>query len=396
MPAAEIITIGTEILLGEIVDTNAASIAQLLRLEGVDVYRKTSVGDNVERIAQVIREALERCDIIITTGGLGPTVDDPTREAVALALGRNLEYHPQLWEQIQERFRRYNRMPSENNRKQAYLPQGSIPIENAVGTAPCFAVYLKDKTIVSLPGVPKEMEYIMHKEVLPLLRQRHPSNAVLKMRILHTIAVGESQLDALIGEYEKNINPTVGLAAHSGQTDVRIVAKAHTYKEAEELIDPLEKVLMEQLGQWVYGKDDETLEAVIREQLKQKKMKIVLLECGLGGALVSKLSVPLWEQKEKAGSAYEVFLGGECYSSPMEKELLTQTLGAYQVQKGAEIGLGVSLQPDEQRMLADLVLITTQGRQYLQRSYGGPRKNGSLWATHQALYLLWQYLKKPA
>ena len=123
MPTAEIITIGTEILLGEILDTNAQYLARALRDAGVDLYRKTTVGDNAQRIAQVIQEALARCEIVITTGGLGPTVDDPTRDAVALAVGVETEFRPELWEQIENRFQRFNRQPTENNKRQAFVPQ---------------------------------------------------------------------------------------------------------------------------------------------------------------------------------------------------------------------------------------------------------------------------------
>src|SRR5512133_3302548 len=138
MPSAEIITIGTEILLGEIVDTNARYIARQLRDAGIDLYRKTTVGDNAQRIAQALQQALERCDIVLTTGGLGPTVDDPTREAVALAMGVETEFRPELWEQIEERMSRFGRKPTENQKRQAYIPQGAIPVSNAVGTAPAF------------------------------------------------------------------------------------------------------------------------------------------------------------------------------------------------------------------------------------------------------------------
>src|SRR3990172_3341014 len=160
MPSAEIISIGTELLLGEIIDTNARFLARSLRDIGVDLYRKTTIGDNIQRIATAIQESLERAEIIITTGGLGPTVDDPTRDAVALAVGRPTEYHPELWEQIQARFLRYNRQPTANNKRQAYIPQGAIPVENPVGTAPSFIVEIDAKSIISLPGVPREMEFL--------------------------------------------------------------------------------------------------------------------------------------------------------------------------------------------------------------------------------------------
>ena len=138
MPSAEIITIGTEILLGEIVDTNTRYIARNLRDLGVDLYRTVTIGDNAERIAETIREAMQRTEIIITTGGLGPTIDDPTRDAVALATGVKTEFRPELWEQIVKRISLYGKKPSENQKRQAYVPEGAIALENPVGTAPCF------------------------------------------------------------------------------------------------------------------------------------------------------------------------------------------------------------------------------------------------------------------
>src|SRR5215510_3515197 len=140
MPSAEIITIGTEILLGEIVDTNTRHIARVLRNMGVDLYRTITIGDNTERIADAIRHSMGRAEIVITTGGLGPTVDDPTREAVAKAVGVETEFREDLWEQVVEVISRYGRKPSENQKRQAYVPQGAIAIKNPVGTAPCFIV----------------------------------------------------------------------------------------------------------------------------------------------------------------------------------------------------------------------------------------------------------------
>ena len=196
MPSAEIITIGTEILLGEIVDTNARFLARCLRDIGVDLYRKTSVGDNAKRIAQAVQQALERCDFVITTGGLGPTVDDPTREAIALAMGVSTEFRPELWQQIEERFTRYGRQPTENNKRQAYVPETSIAVENPVGTAPAFIVETGNQAIISLPGVPREMEYLMKNAILPYLRQHYTLKGIIKARVLHTAGAGESSSSA--------------------------------------------------------------------------------------------------------------------------------------------------------------------------------------------------------
>src|SRR5574341_821087 len=202
MPCAEIITIGTEILLGEIIDTNTAFLARALRDAGIDLYRKTTVGDNVGRIAQAIQQSLERCDIILTTGGLGPTVDDPTREAVALAFEVDTEFRPELWEQIKERFRRYNRELTENNKRQAYVPHGATVIDNPVGTAPAFVVERNERVVISLPVGQREMEYLVTHAVVPFLSQRFQLKGMIKTRTIHTAGVGESQIDDLIGDLE--------------------------------------------------------------------------------------------------------------------------------------------------------------------------------------------------
>ena len=228
MPIAEIITIGTELLLGETVDTNTRYIARALRDIGVDIFRSSTIGDNKERIANIIKESLIRADILITTGGLGPTIDDPTREAIALGTGVETEFRPELWGQIQERFARFGRTPTDNNKRQAYVPEGALPIENTVGTAPAFIVEKGSKAIIALPGVPREMEHLMQEKVIPYLHEHFDLKSVIKTRILHTSGVGESQIDERIADLERLSNPTVGLSAHAGQVDVRITAKAES------------------------------------------------------------------------------------------------------------------------------------------------------------------------
>lgn len=374
MPSAEIITIGTEILLGEIVDTNSRYLARALRDVGVDLYHKISVGDNPRRIAQAIQQSLERCDIIITTGGLGPTVDDPTREAVALAVGVQTEFRPELWEQIQSRFKRFNRVPTENNRRQAYVPQGALAIENPVGTAPSFIVEVDGQAIIALPGVPREMEYLMLNAVLPYLRERFNLTDIIKTRILHTVGAGESQVDDLIGDLESLSNPSVGLAAHSGQVDVRITAKAESDLEADRLIAPMEATIRERLGSWVYGADQETLEEIALKAVASRGWKLVLVESGLNGNLLRRLAnVP------------GPFLGGEILTeTPSTDELLAKTKNIRKDQ-GAEVGLGVAIYPGSEKQDVYLVLITPEGNQELTRPFGGPPEYAPRWALHHSL-----------
>ena len=377
MPSAEIITIGTELLLGEIHDTNATHIARVLRDAGIDLFRKTTIGDNTRRIAQTIQEAMQRADIIITTGGLGPTVDDPTREAVALAVGVETEFRPELWEQIQNRFQRFGRIPTENNKRQAFIPKGSIPIENPVGTAPCFIVEAGGHAILSLPGVPREMEFLMKHAVLPYLRQRFDLHGIIKARVLHTGGVGESQVDDLIGDLETLSNPTVGLLAHAGQVDIRITAKAESEVEADAMIRPLEEDICRRLGAWIYGADEETLASVALSGLRKHGWRLAVVEAGLGGDLTARL----------AGEA-GLFLGGEVLvTQPGPAELLAITT-AYRQQHGAEVALGVALKPGSEKQDVYLVSITPLGVQQLSQSYGGPPGNAPSWAVNQGLNVL--------
>jgi nicotinamide-nucleotide amidase len=288
---AEIVMIGTELLLGEIVDTNANRLAKALREIGLDLYYKTTVGDNEARIVEVLNLALDRSDVIITSGGIGPTVDDVTRQAVAKATDRKLVYSNDLESQIAARFRRFGREMAENNKRQAYIPDGALALSNPVGTAPCFLC--EDRrgrgVVISLPGVPRELEYMLSKKVIPLLIERMGGASVTKIRILRTCAVGESNVDRTIGDLMTTNNPTIGLAAHAGQTDVRITAKADTEVEANTLIAPLEAKVRQRLGVAIYGEDKETVPEVIGHLLLMKKLKLGVIDTLTAGLLTRLL-----------------------------------------------------------------------------------------------------------
>ena len=271
MTSAEIITIGTEILLGEIVDTNTRYIARHLRGLGVDLYRAITIGDNEERIAGVIRESMQRADIVITTGGLGPTIDDPTREAVAKAIGVETEFREDLWQQVVATIARYGRAPSENQKRQAYVPKGALGIHNPVGTAPCFIVETPRNAVISLPGVPNEMEYILHESVIPYLQKRFHLHELIKIRVIHCSGLGEGMIDEKIGDLEKLSNPTVGLAAHTGVVDIRIAAKAKSESEANSMIAEVESLVRERLGSVVFGVDEDKLEDVVLDLVARRE-----------------------------------------------------------------------------------------------------------------------------
>jgi nicotinamide-nucleotide amidase len=287
---AEIVTTGTELLLGQIDDTNATYLARQLRDLGIDIFFRTTVGDNQARIVQVLEQALERADLVITTGGLGPTVDDVTRDAVAQVTGRALVLHQDLLDQIEAFFARVGARMSENNRRQAYLPQGCIPIENPVGTAPSFIVETKRGTIVSLPGVPSEMRYLMGTAVIPYLQRRLGRQEVLVTRILRTVAVGESRVDEAIADLETSANPTVGLSAHPGQTDIRIVAKAPSEAEAESLVSDFEERIRQRLGAAIYATGEAKLEAVVADLLAERRSTLAVAETLTMGDLTRRLS----------------------------------------------------------------------------------------------------------
>jgi nicotinamide-nucleotide amidase len=378
MPSAEIITIGTEILLGEIVDTNARFLARCLRDIGVDLYRKTSVGDNAKRIAKAVQQALERCDIVITTGGLGPTVDDPTREAIALAMGVSTEFRAELWQQIEERFMRYGRQPTGNNKRQAYVPENSVAVENPVGTAPAFIVETGSQVVISLPGVPREMEYLMINAILPYLRQHYTLKGIIKARVLHTAGAGESQIDDQIDDLERLSNPTVGLAAHSGQVDVRITAKAASEAEADAMIQEVEANIRQRLGNWVYGADNETLEEMAMQHLLQKGLSLAVVESDLGGKLLRRLA-------DSTG----VFRGGEMLAErPNDGEELLTLTENYRQMRQADVGLGVAIFPHGDRQDVLVALVTPQGKRTMQRPYGGPPEYAPRWALHHSLDIL--------
>jgi nicotinamide-nucleotide amidase len=288
---AEIVMIGTELLLGELVDTNANRLAKALREIGLDLFYKTTVGDNEARITEVLNLALNRSDVIITSGGIGPTVDDMSRQAVANATGRKLVYSTDLEAQIAARFQSFGREMAENNKRQAYIPEGALPLANPVGTAPCFLCEdLRGRgVVISLPGVPRELEYMLNKKVIPLLVERMGGAKVTKIRVLRTCAVGESNVDRVIGDLMTAKNPTIGLAAHAGQTDVRITAKADAEAQADALITPLEAEIRQRLGVAVYGVETETVPEVVGRLLSERNLNLGVVDTLTGGLLTRQL-----------------------------------------------------------------------------------------------------------
>jgi len=289
--SAEIVTTGTEILLGEIVDTNAAWIAQQLRDVGVNLYYKTTVGDNLERVKQVIRLCTSRSDLIIVSGGLGPTKDDITRHAIAEATDRPLEMNLTALETLKARFARFGAEMTENNLQQAMIPTGATMIDNPVGTAPGFIVETESSTVIALPGVPREMKHLMQETVIPYIRQRLNNEGIIRRRVLRTVGIGESMIDERLGDFMTWSNPTVGLAAHTAQCDVRITARAASAVDADVMLDELEKAIRQRIGQFIYsGTSEEAFESVVTHLLQQAGAQVAILESNTGGDVATRLT----------------------------------------------------------------------------------------------------------
>lgn len=287
---AEIIAIGTELLLGEITDTNSVYLARQLRDLGVNLFYMTSVGDNRQRIADAIRLAFSRADVVITCGGLGPTVDDMTRQSIADATDRELVFHQSLYDEIASRFASFKVKMTKNNSQQAYLPADAITIENPVGTAPSFIVEYGNKTVISLPGVPREMKFLFESRIIDYLRTKH-NLGIIKARVLKTAGIGESSLDDMLGTELLNMrNPSIGLAAHHGIIDIRMTAKAENESDADSMLDKIEIKVREQAGEFIFGNDKDELEQILFDLLSQNNTHITIAEAGINNAVIQKLS----------------------------------------------------------------------------------------------------------
>jgi nicotinamide-nucleotide amidase len=289
---AEIIAIGSELLLGQIIDTNSSYIAKRLAENGIELVQTTTVGDDLPRMKEVIREAINHSNIVITTGGIGPTEDDLTREAIAEFFQRPLTFQPHLMEQIETLFKKRGFRMAENNRKQAYIPEGSIPIENPKGTAPGFIVEYSNGSIISIPGVPPEMEYLMENTVIPYLRERfNLKHEVIQYRVLRACGLGESAIGLQIKDLMKGSqNPSVGTLASIGDIRIRITAKAQSPEEASNLIGEMEQKIRERLGILIYGVDNETLHGNIARELERLNLTLSVVETYTGGIISQKLA----------------------------------------------------------------------------------------------------------
>ena len=287
---AEIVSIGSELLLGQIVDTNASWIAQRLAESGVNLFYKTTVGDNLNRMVDILDQALDRSDVVITGGGIGPTQDDLTREAIAKVTGREVVTDAESLEELRERFQKRGFILTKNNERQAQIPSGAIVVKNPNGTAPAFIVETERGVTISLPGVPFEMKWLVENEVIPYLREKYSLTQMIHYRVLKIADIGESAVDDRIGHLiADSKNPTVGVLAHPGQVDVRIAALAENIDEANALIDKVDIEVRKLLGDNIFAVDGATIESVVGELLTSKNATVATCEDLSGGSVASAI-----------------------------------------------------------------------------------------------------------
>ncbi len=313
---AEIISIGSEILRGQIIDTNANFIAKKLVELGIDLEHISVVSDNPESLLSTLKLALQRADLIITTGGLGPTEDDITYQAISRALNLKLIKYPEAEENLKRIFKKINTTLSPSNIKQVYLPEGAKIIINQYGTAPAMILEKDNKIICSFPGVPHEMKNLIEENLIPYLKEKFPSSIIKKSKTLKITGLGESSVNELIRDYiNKQSNFSFGIYANPEDIQVQITTQALTEKETDKLLQSSVNQLSKILDNYIYGSDDDTLEEVVGKLLKTKKLTVAVAESCTGGMLGEMIT--------RIPGSSEYFQGGVIsYSAQIKEELL--------------------------------------------------------------------------
>jgi nicotinamide-nucleotide amidase len=316
----EVVAIGTELLLGQVIDTNSSWIGEQLALVGISCRQQTKIGDNPERMVVAIRDALDRADAVVCCGGLGPTQDDITREALARVMGVELELDEDRADVIRWMFRGRDRRMPENNLLQAYKPVGAEFLETQPGTAPGLRCEIGDKVIYAVPGVPWEMKQMMAADILPDLQRRAGISSVIRSRTFRTWGESESGLAERLADRFAELdavgNPTIAFLASGAEgLKVRVTAKAETETAALDLLAVEETYLRGLLGEYVFGIDDETMESVVLDLLRSRGQTLAVAESLTGGLLASRLV--------GIAGASDVFVGGVvAYDSKVKFDLL--------------------------------------------------------------------------
>ena len=315
MRDAEIIAVGSELLTPERIDTNSLYLTDQLNALGIEVRRKLVIGDDRQLLAAAVRQALDQVGIVILTGGLGPTLDDVTRDAVAEALERNLVFRQDLLDSLLERFQRLNRKMADNNRRQTFLVEGAEPLPNPRGTAPGQWLDVKGRIVMLLPGPPHELKAMFANECLPRLAARLPAQ-VIRTRFFRVACMGESDLDQLIAPVYKNYtNPATTILAGAGDIQIHLRARGATEREAEDLLNAVGPAIEQLLGERIYSRNGAPLEAVVGELLRARRATLSVAESCTGGLLGERIT-------SVAGSS-DYFVGGFLvYTDHMKTALL--------------------------------------------------------------------------
>jgi len=316
---AEIISVGTELLLGQIVDTNAPFLSRALSALGIDVFYRVTVGDNAVRLAETLQRALSRADLVITIGGLGPTQDDLTKETIAEVIGERMSADPESEKAIRAFFERRGLPIAQSNLKQALKPESGASIPNSVGTAPGLVVEKDGGIVIALPGPPSEFVPMVESFVIPYLSrslEQAGDRTIIVSRTLRVCGIGESAAEEKVKDLLASANPTIAPYAMSGEVQFRITAKACDEDAALRMISELESEARERLGDFIYGSDDETLESVVVHRLIERKLTLALAESCTGGLIANRVTnVP--------GSSETFLVGVVAYSN----EAKTKSLG---------------------------------------------------------------------
>lgn len=284
-----ILSVGTELLFGQITNTNSVFLSQQLNYLGIDVMYHYTVGDNPKRLAEMIRQAFTDCDLIVTTGGLGPTQDDLTKEIAAEVLHDELILHEDLLKGLEDYFKRINRVMTENNKKQVYLPSRAVVFDNDSGTAPGFALEENGKTIICMPGPPREMTRMFELKVRPYLEAQ--SKDVIYYKMLRTFGIGESMLETELQQWiDGQTDPTLATYAKEGEACLRITSKRSTLEEARAAVEDMIEKVNQKVGRYVYSYDDEELYHVVGRKLLEQNISISSAESCTGGLFAQTLT----------------------------------------------------------------------------------------------------------
>lgn len=395
----EVIAVGTELLLGQIVNTNAGFIGSMLAERGFDAHFHQTVGDNLERMVEAIDTASRRADAVIITGGIGPTQDDITREALAAATGRELVFNDDYADRLRKWWSSRGATMPENNLRQATHPAGSELMINPRGSAPGIALEHEGTSLFCVPGVPAEMEFLVVNEVLPRLARLAGTDQAIASRLIRTWGRSESGVAEALDDLYEATNPSIAFLASASEIKVRVTAKAATVKEAMALIEPVELEVRARLGDSVFGVDDETIERVLLDLLAEREYTIGTAESVTGGMVTARLT-------DLPGSSAVVKGGLIAYDSQLKQDLLgvedisrvVEETAAKQMADGARELLGVDIAvaltgsagptPLEKPPGTIVIAVATpEDTRAREIKYTGDRERVRVFATTAALHL---------